>query len=65
MIPVLQILSSVLLKVYNDADILEKILTDRRRDLGPVRDEDDAMSPKLKISTSLRRASLLSEDRRS
>uniref|UniRef100_H3DAW9 Protein polybromo-1 n=1 Tax=Tetraodon nigroviridis TaxID=99883 RepID=H3DAW9_TETNG len=36
-------------QVYNDADILEKILTDRRRDLGPARDDDDAMSPKLKI----------------
>lgn len=40
-------------KVYNDADILEKIMTDRRRDLGPARDEDDVMSPKLKISMSL------------
>lgn len=47
-------MSLFLLKVYNDADILEKILTDRRRDLGPARDDDDAVSPKLKISTSLR-----------
>lgn len=46
-------------KVYNDADILEKILTDRRRDLGPARDDDDAMSPKLKISTSLLQICLL------
>lgn len=46
-----------MLKVYNDADILEKILTDRRRDLGPARDDDDATSPKLKISTSLHQTS--------
>lgn len=38
-------------KVYNDADILEKIMKDRRRDLGPATDEDDMMSPKLKIRT--------------
>lgn len=43
----------IVYKVYNDADILEKIMTDRRRDLGPARDEDDVMSPKLKISMSL------------
>ncbi|XP_056130864.1 protein polybromo-1-like [Lampris incognitus] len=36
-------------QVYNDADVLEKIMKDRRRDLGPVTDEDDLMSPKLKI----------------
>ncbi|XP_078139495.1 protein polybromo-1-like isoform X3 [Centroberyx gerrardi] len=36
-------------QVYNDADILEKIMKDRRRDLGPVTDDDDMMSPKLKI----------------
>lgn len=42
----------VSLKVYNDADILEKVLMDRRRDLGPARDDDDAASPKLKISKS-------------
>ncbi|KAI3370106.1 hypothetical protein L3Q82_024906, partial [Scortum barcoo] len=36
-------------QVYNDADILEKIMKDRRRDLGPMTDEDDMMSPKLKI----------------
>lgn len=39
----------VLFQVYNDADILEKIMKDRRRDLGPVTDDDDMMSPKLKI----------------
>uniref|UniRef100_A0A3Q3XI85 Protein polybromo-1 n=1 Tax=Mola mola TaxID=94237 RepID=A0A3Q3XI85_MOLML len=36
-------------QVYNDADILEKIMRDRRRDLGPATDDDDMMSPKLKI----------------
>ncbi|KAF7670169.1 hypothetical protein LDENG_00068220 [Lucifuga dentata] len=36
-------------QVYNDANILEKIMKDRRRDLGPVPDDDDVMSPKLKI----------------
>ncbi|XP_029990474.1 protein polybromo-1-like isoform X3 [Sphaeramia orbicularis] len=35
--------------VYNDADVLEKIMKDRRRDLGPATDDDDVMSPKLKI----------------
>lgn len=46
-------------KVYNDADILEKIMKDKRKDLGPVTDEDDMMSPKLKISMSLRQPVLL------
>ncbi len=41
---------SVAFKVYNDADILEKIMKDRRKDLGPATDDDDVMSPKLKIS---------------
>ncbi|XP_034553567.1 protein polybromo-1 isoform X9 [Notolabrus celidotus] len=36
-------------QVYNDADVLEKIMKDRRRDLGPATDDDDIMSPKLKI----------------
>uniref|UniRef100_A0A671TY91 Protein polybromo-1 n=1 Tax=Sparus aurata TaxID=8175 RepID=A0A671TY91_SPAAU len=36
-------------QVYNDADILEKIMKDRRKDLGPATDDDDMMSPKLKI----------------
>ncbi|KAF0034954.1 hypothetical protein F2P81_012712 [Scophthalmus maximus] len=36
-------------QVYNDADILEKIMKDRRRDLGPANDDEDMMSPKLKI----------------
>lgn len=41
----------VVFKVYNDADVLEKIMKDRRKDLGPATDDDDMMSPKLKIST--------------
>lgn len=47
------------IKVYNDADILEKIMKDRRRDLGPANDDEDMMSPKLKISMSLSRFILL------
>ncbi|XP_030632413.1 LOW QUALITY PROTEIN: protein polybromo-1 [Chanos chanos] len=39
-------------QVYNDANILEKILKDKRRELGPVPDEDDIVSPKLKIRKS-------------
>lgn len=37
-------------QVYNDANILEKILREKRRELGPMPDEDDIVSPKLKIS---------------
>ncbi|XP_078804069.1 protein polybromo-1 isoform X3 [Oryzias latipes] len=50
-------------QVYNDADILEKIMEDRRRDLGPATDEDDTMSPKLKIrknSINLKKSKYLS-----
>ncbi|XP_061640857.1 protein polybromo-1 isoform X3 [Phyllopteryx taeniolatus] len=36
-------------QVFNDADVLEKIMTDRRKDLGPVTDEDDIVSSKMKI----------------
>ncbi|KAG7252062.1 hypothetical protein CRUP_021530, partial [Coryphaenoides rupestris] len=37
-------------QVYNDANVLEKILKDRRRDLGPPVDDDDLMmTPRLKI----------------
>ncbi|KAM4582787.1 protein polybromo-1-like isoform 1-T1 [Fundulus diaphanus] len=49
-------------QVYNDADILEKIMEDRRRDLGPATDDDDIMSPKLKIrknSLSLKKSKYL------
>ncbi|XP_075403609.1 protein polybromo-1 isoform X10 [Tenrec ecaudatus] len=37
-------------QVYNDAHILEKLLKDKRRELGPLPDEDDMASPKLKLS---------------
>ena len=40
----------MLCQVYNDANILERILKDKKRDLGPVPDDDDVASPKLKIS---------------
>lgn len=36
--------------MYNDADILEKILKDKRKELGPP-EEEDVGSPKLKLST--------------
>ncbi|XP_064161335.1 protein polybromo-1-like isoform X3 [Anguilla rostrata] len=39
-------------QVYNDANILERILKDKRRELGPVPDDDDIASPKLKIRKS-------------
>lgn len=39
------------LQVYNDADILEKILKDKRKELGPLPEEEDVGSPKLKLST--------------
>ncbi|XP_041638497.1 polybromo 1, like [Cheilinus undulatus] len=39
-------------QVYNDADILEKILQDKRNELGPPPEEDDVGSPKLKLRKS-------------
>uniref|UniRef100_A0AAQ6A145 Protein polybromo-1 n=1 Tax=Amphiprion ocellaris TaxID=80972 RepID=A0AAQ6A145_AMPOC len=36
-------------QVYNDADILEKILKDKRKELGPPPEEEDVGSPKLKL----------------
>ncbi|XP_028302620.1 protein polybromo-1-like [Gouania willdenowi] len=36
-------------RVYNDADILEKIMKDRRKELGPATDDDDMAYPKMKI----------------
>ncbi|XP_076615633.1 polybromo 1, like isoform X3 [Chaetodon auriga] len=35
-------------QVYNDADILEKILKDKRKELGTAPEEEDVGSPKLK-----------------
>nr|XP_046239485.1 polybromo 1, like isoform X4 [Scatophagus argus] len=39
-------------QVYNDADILEKILKDKRKELGAPPEEDDVGSPKLKLRKS-------------
>ncbi|XP_066526294.1 protein polybromo-1 isoform X3 [Hoplias malabaricus] len=36
-------------RVYNDANTLEKILKEKKKELGPAPDEDDVISPKLKI----------------
>ncbi|XP_029286725.1 polybromo 1, like isoform X4 [Cottoperca gobio] len=36
-------------QVYNDADILEKILKDKRKEVGPLPEEEDVGSPKLKL----------------
>lgn len=38
------------IQVYNDAHILEKLLKDKRKELGPLPDDDDMASPKLKLS---------------
>lgn len=37
-------------QVYNDAHILEKLLKDKRKELGPLPDDDDMASPKLRLS---------------
>uniref|UniRef100_A0ABM5FKC6 Protein polybromo-1 isoform X5 n=1 Tax=Pogona vitticeps TaxID=103695 RepID=A0ABM5FKC6_9SAUR len=37
-------------QVYNDAHILEKLLKEKRKELGPLQDDDDVASPKLKLS---------------
>uniref|UniRef100_A0AAR2L8Q4 Protein polybromo-1 n=1 Tax=Pygocentrus nattereri TaxID=42514 RepID=A0AAR2L8Q4_PYGNA len=39
-------------QVYNDANTLEKIMRDKKRELGPTPDDDDIISPKLKIRLS-------------
>ncbi|XP_056606177.1 polybromo 1, like isoform X1 [Triplophysa dalaica] len=39
-------------QVYNDANILEKIVKDKQKDLGPAPEEDDMGSPKLKLRRS-------------
>lgn len=36
-------------QVYNDADILEKIVKEKQKELGPLPEEDDVGSPKLKL----------------
>ncbi|XP_074862101.1 protein polybromo-1 isoform X11 [Carettochelys insculpta] len=37
-------------QVYNDAHILEKILKEKKKELGPLPEDDDLASPKLKLS---------------
>uniref|UniRef100_A0A670IWX7 Protein polybromo-1 n=1 Tax=Podarcis muralis TaxID=64176 RepID=A0A670IWX7_PODMU len=37
-------------QVYNDAHILEKILKEKRKELGPLLEDDEVASPKLKLS---------------
>ncbi|XP_062400614.1 polybromo 1, like isoform X3 [Sardina pilchardus] len=39
-------------QVYNDSDVLEKIVKDKKKELGPVPEEDDMGSPKLKLRRS-------------
>lgn len=46
----LTVWNSVFMQVYNDADILEKILKDKRKELGPPPEEEDVGSPKVKLS---------------
>lgn len=36
--------------MYNDADVLEKILKDNCKELGTLAEEEDLGSPKLKLS---------------
>ncbi|XP_069592934.1 protein polybromo-1 isoform X7 [Ranitomeya imitator] len=37
-------------RVYNDAHLLEKILKEKRKELGNLQDDEDMASPKLKLS---------------
>ncbi|XP_063070852.1 polybromo 1, like isoform X3 [Engraulis encrasicolus] len=39
-------------QVYNDADVLEKIVKEKKKELGPVPEDDDMGSPKLKLRRS-------------
>ncbi|XP_061114173.1 polybromo 1, like isoform X5 [Conger conger] len=39
-------------QVYNDANVLEKLVKDKRKELGPLPEEDDMASPKLKLRKS-------------
>ncbi|TRY65039.1 hypothetical protein DNTS_018546, partial [Danionella cerebrum] len=39
-------------QVYNDANILEKIIVDKHKELGPPPEDDDVGSPKLKLRRS-------------
>ncbi|KAL8212373.1 UNVERIFIED_CONTAM: Protein polybromo-1 [Gekko kuhli] len=40
-------------QVYNDAHILEKILKEKRKELGPLIEDEEVASPKLKLSKEL------------
>lgn len=40
---------SLYVQVYNDADILEKIVKEKQKELGPLPEEEDVGSPKLKL----------------
>ncbi|OCT56556.1 hypothetical protein XELAEV_18004697mg [Xenopus laevis] len=37
-------------RVYNDAHVLDKFLKEKKKELGPLPDDDDMASPKLKLS---------------
>ncbi|KAM8931014.1 protein polybromo-1 isoform 1-T1 [Pelodytes ibericus] len=37
-------------QVYNDAHVLEKVFKEKRKELGPLLEDDDMASPKLKLS---------------
>ncbi|KAM3877589.1 polybromo 1, like isoform 3-T3 [Diretmus argenteus] len=39
-------------QVYNDADVLEKVVKDKRKELGSAPEEEDVGSPKLKLRKS-------------
>ncbi|XP_060775398.1 polybromo 1, like isoform X2 [Neoarius graeffei] len=39
-------------QVYNDADILEKIVKEKQKEFGPLPEDDDVGSPKLKLRRS-------------
>lgn len=45
-------------QVYNDSYLLEKVLKEKRKELGPVPDDDDIASPKLKISKEGRKSGI-------
>uniref|UniRef100_A0A8C6XVZ4 Bromo domain-containing protein n=1 Tax=Naja naja TaxID=35670 RepID=A0A8C6XVZ4_NAJNA len=47
-------------QVYNDAHILEKILKEKRKELGPLLEDDEIASPKLKLSNFIPRGRRLS-----
>lgn len=40
---------SLYVQVYNDADVLEKIVKEKQKELGPLPEEEDVGSPKLKL----------------